>query len=87
MLSLNEIEAAAALVHAAMPPTAQYAWPLLSRRTGCETWVKHENHTPTGAFKVRGGLVYVDGLKRRSPHTSGVVEVPFEVVPTPHRTR
>ncbi|NQW51994.1 MAG: threonine dehydratase [Rhodospirillales bacterium] len=73
MLSLNEIEAAAALVHAAMPPTAQYAWPLLSRRTGCETWVKHENHTPTGAFKVRGGLVYMDGLKRRSPHTSGVV--------------
>jgi threonine dehydratase len=73
MLSLNEIEAAAALVHAAMPPTAQYAWPLLSRRTGCETWVKHENHTPTGAFKVRGGLVYMDRLKRRSPHTSGVV--------------
>jgi threonine dehydratase len=73
MLSLNEIEAAAALVHAAMPPTAQYAWPLLSRRTGCETWVKHENHTPTGAFKVRGGLVYMDRLKRHSPHTSGVV--------------
>jgi threonine dehydratase len=73
MLSLNEIEAAAALVHAAMPPTAQYAWPLLSRHTGCETWVKHENHTPTGAFKVRGGLVYMDRLKRRSPHTSGVV--------------
>ena len=73
MLSLNEIEAAAALVHAAMPPTAQYAWPLLSRRTGCETWVKHENHTPTGAFKVRGGLVYMDRLKRRSPHTGGVV--------------
>ena len=69
MLSLNEIEAAAALVHAAMPPTAQYAWPLLSRRTGCETWVKHENHTPTGAFKVRGGLVYMDRLKR----TSGAV--------------
>lgn len=73
MLSLNEIETAAALVHAAMPPTAQYAWPLLSRRTGCETWVKHENHTPTGAFKVRGGLVYMDRLKRRSPHTGGVV--------------
>jgi threonine dehydratase len=73
MLSLNEIEAAAALVHAAMPPTAQYAWPLLSRRTGCETWVKHENHTPTGAFKVRGGLVYMDRLKRGSPHTGGVV--------------
>ena len=73
MLSLNEIEAAAALVHAAMPPTAQYAWPLLSQRTGCETWVKHENHTPTGAFKVRGGLVYMDRLKRRSPRTGGVV--------------
>lgn len=73
MLSLNEIEAAAALVHAAMPPTAQYAWPLLSRRTGCDTWVKHENHTPTGAFKVRGGLVYMDRLKRHSPHISGVV--------------
>lgn len=73
MLSLNEIEAAAALVHAAMPATAQYAWPLLSRRTGCETWVKHENHTPTGAFKVRGGLVFMDRLKRRSPDTGGVV--------------
>jgi len=73
MLSLNEIEAAAALVHAAMPPTAQYAWPLLSRRTGCETWVKHENHTPTGAFKVRGGLVFMDRLKRRSPGAGGVI--------------
>ena len=55
MLSLNEIEAAAALVHAAMPPTAQYAWPLLSRRTGCETWVKHENHTPTGVVSATRG--------------------------------
>ena len=43
-----------------MPPTPQYAWPLLAARTGCEVWVKHENHTPTGAFKVRGGLVYCD---------------------------
>ncbi|WP_428678985.1 threonine dehydratase [Reyranella sp.] len=73
MLSLDEIERAAAIVQDAMPPTAQYAWPLLARRTGCETWIKHENHTPTGAFKVRGGLVYMDRLKRRSPHTSGVV--------------
>ena len=73
MLSLDEIESAAALVHGAMPSTAQYAWPLLALRTGCETWVKHENHTPTGAFKVRGGLVYMDRLKRRSPHTGGVV--------------
>jgi len=43
-----------------MPPTPQYAWPLLAARAGCEVWVKHENHTPTGAFKVRGGLVYCD---------------------------
>ena len=49
-----------------MPPTAQYAWPLLARRTGCEVWVKHENHTPIGAFKVRGGLVYMDRLNARS---------------------
>jgi threonine dehydratase len=48
-----------------MPPTPQYAWPLLARRTGCETWVKHENHTPIGAFKVRGGLVYMDRLARQ----------------------
>ncbi len=73
MLSLNEIEAAAALVHAAMPPTAQYAWPLLSLRAGCEVWVKHENHTPTGAFKVRGGLVYMDRVKRGAPQLKGVV--------------
>ena len=58
--SLEELEAAARVVHAAMPPTPQYAWPLLAARAGCEVWVKHENHTPTGAFKVRGGLVYFD---------------------------
>ncbi len=73
MLSLDEIESAAAIVQGAMPSTAQYAWPLLARRTGCETWVKHENHTPTGAFKVRGGLVFMDRLKRRSPDTGGVI--------------
>ena len=58
--SLEELDAAARVVHAAMPPTPQYAWPLLAARAGCEVWVKHENHTPTGAFKVRGGLVYFD---------------------------
>ncbi|WP_422016939.1 threonine dehydratase [Reyranella sp.] len=73
MLSLDEIESAAVIVQDAMPPTAQYAWPLLALRTGCETWVKHENHTPTGAFKVRGGLVFMDRLKRRSPRTRGVI--------------
>jgi threonine dehydratase len=73
MLSLSEIETAAAIVYAAMPPTAQYAWPLVAKRTGCEVWVKHENHTPIGAFKVRGGLVYMDRLKRRAPDLKGVV--------------
>ena len=65
MLSLQEVEDAARVVYAAMPPTAQYAWPLLARRTGCEVWVKHENHTPIGAFKVRGGLVYMDRAETR----------------------
>ena len=71
--SLAELEAAAALVHAAMPPTPQYRWPLVERRTGVETWVKHENHTPAGAFKVRGGIVYFDALARQEPPVGGVV--------------
>lgn len=71
--SLAEIESAAERVRAAMPATPQYAWPLLERRLGTQVWVKHENHTPTGAFKVRGGLVYLDGLKRREPGCPGIV--------------
>lgn len=55
---LAELEAAAEIVHAAFPPTQTYAWPLLAARLGTEIWVKHENLTPTGAFKVRGGLTY-----------------------------
>jgi threonine dehydratase len=73
MLSLQEVEDAQRVVYAAMPPTPQYAWPLLARRTGCEVWVKHENHTPTGAFKVRGGLVYMDRLKQAKPELKGVI--------------
>jgi threonine dehydratase len=72
MLSLSEVEEASRIVYAALPPTPQYAWPLLARRTGCEVWVKHENHTPIGAFKVRGGLVYMDRLKRDRPDLKGV---------------
>jgi threonine dehydratase len=72
LFRLAELEAAAELVRPVVPPTAQYAWPLLSRRAGCEVWVKHENHTPTGAFKVRGGLVYMDGLRRRGEARAGV---------------
>lgn len=62
---LAEIEAATPIVHAAVGPTPQLVWPLLSFRCGHEVWVKHENHLPTGAFKVRGGLVYLDELVRR----------------------
>jgi len=56
-----------------MPPTPQCAWPLLGRRAGCEVWVKHENHTATGAFKIRGGIVLIDALKRANPKLPGVV--------------
>jgi threonine dehydratase len=70
---LADLEAAAALVYEVMPPTPQYRWPLLDRRCGCELWVKHENHAPTGAFKVRGGIVYFDALARATPRVTGVV--------------
>jgi threonine dehydratase len=73
MDDLASLEAAAELVHRVVPPTPQYCWPLLGRRVSAELWVKHENHTPIGAFKLRGGLVYLDELRRREPHTSGVV--------------
>lgn len=71
--SLAELESAARLVHAAMPPTPQYAWPLLEQRVGSPVVVKHENHTPAGAFKVRGGIVYFDRLARATPRVAGVV--------------
>jgi threonine dehydratase len=71
-LTLAEIEDAARLIAPTVPPTPQYVWPLLCERAGCEVWVKHENHTPTGAFKVRGGLVYLDQLKREIPDLRGV---------------
>lgn len=73
MFTLPELEAAHAVVKAAMPPTPQHAWPLLARRLGAGVIVKHENHTPTGAFKVRGGLVYMDRLKRERPGVAGVI--------------
>lgn len=71
--SLAELESAAALIRQHMPPTPQYTWPLLNARAEAEVWVKHENQTPVGAFKMRGGLVYMDDLMRRHPETRGVV--------------
>src|SRR6185312_10997725 len=73
MFSLAELEQAHRLVHETFAGTPQYTWPLLSERTGAEVWVKHENHTPTGAFKLRGGLVFVERLRRERPHVSGIV--------------
>lgn len=73
MIDLATLEASAALIHRIVPPTPQYCWPLLSQRLGSEVWVKHENHTPTGAFKIRGGLVYLDEIRRLRPTVRGVV--------------
>src|SRR3954465_2199143 len=73
MFDLQQLQRAHAIVGAAMPPTPAHAWPLLSQRLGASVVVKHENHTPTGAFKVRGGLVYVDRLKREQPDVKGVI--------------
>src|SRR6202011_5510038 len=73
MFDLAQLEHARSIVGAAMPPTPAYAWPLLSERLGATAIVKHENHTPTGAFKVRGGLVYVDALKRERPDIAVVI--------------
>lgn len=68
-----EFDAVRRTVYAAMPATPQYAWPLLADALGAETWVKHENHTPLGAFKVRGGLVYIQALRERQPQVRGVI--------------
>ncbi|MFN2460039.1 MAG: threonine dehydratase [Candidatus Velthaea sp.] len=71
--ALDELHAAAEVVHDVLPRTPQYAWPLLGARTGAEVWVKHENHLPIGAFKVRGGLVYFAELRRSRPHVRDVI--------------
>ncbi len=71
--SAAELEAASALIRAHFPPTPQLPWPLLSALAGAEVWVKHENHTPIGAFKVRGGLVHLDRLRRADAGLKGVI--------------
>ena len=69
----DALAAAAALIYRQMPPTPQFAWPLLGQRLGAEVWVKHENHTPTGAFKIRGGITFIDWLRRTHPEVRGIV--------------
>lgn len=73
MFTLRELEAAAAVVYRGMPPTPQQRWPLLDRRCGAAVWVKHENHAPVGAFKIRGGLTYFDALERAGERPPGVI--------------
>lgn len=73
MFQLAELEAAADLVHSHMAPTPLLRWPLLAERVGADVHVKHENYTPVGAFKVRGGIVYMDELKRSGARINGVI--------------
>ena len=73
MFTTEELQAATALVHRHMAPTPLYAWPQLARRLGATVWVKHENHGPTGAFKVRGGITFIDWLRRTHPDCPGIV--------------
>ena len=72
MFTLDELHAARAIVAEAMPPTPQYRWPLVDQAVGCPVWVKHENHTPVGSFKVRGGLVHMR-RRREAGRTGGVI--------------
>jgi len=73
LFDARELAWAAGVVGRCVPPTPQYAWPLLGREAGAEVWVKHENHTPTGAFKVRGGLVYGERMRTERPGVEGIV--------------
>ena len=71
--TLEQLRAAAAIVRRRVPPTPQYPWPLLAERAGVTVWVKHENHTRIGSFKIRGGALYMHRLKRRAPDCPGVI--------------
>ncbi|HVF15803.1 MAG TPA: threonine dehydratase [Steroidobacteraceae bacterium] len=73
MFTLEDLEQAAELIRPVVAPTPQYPWPKLAARAGCRIWVKHENHTPTGAFKVRGGLVYMNELVNSGTAVHGVI--------------
>ncbi len=71
--NLKRLENAASIVYESMAPTPQYAWPLLQAQLGAEVWVKHENHTPIGAFKLRGGLTYFHDLAKHMDRPVGVI--------------
>ncbi len=71
--SLASLQQAAAIVHQSLPPTPQIRWPLLCEALGCEVWMKHENHLPVGAFKLRGGLVYFHHLAHQGERPAAVI--------------
>jgi threonine dehydratase len=71
--SLEQIRMAQDVLYRYMPPTPQYSWPLVNQRLEAEVWVKHENHTPVGAFKIRGALLYMEWLARTQPGLKGVI--------------
>lgn len=71
--SLAEIRGAQEILYRYMPATPQYSWPLINQRLGAEVWIKHENHTPVGAFKIRGALIYTDWLRKTQPALKGVM--------------
>jgi len=71
--SLAQIREAQDVLYRYMPPTPQYSWPLINQRLGTEVWIKHENHTPVGAFKIRGALIYTEWLRQTQPNLKGVV--------------
>ncbi|WP_348261234.1 threonine dehydratase [Telmatobacter sp. DSM 110680] len=71
--SLKQIREAQDVLYRYMPPTPQYSWPLINQRSGAEVWIKHENHTPVGAFKIRGALIYTEWLRRSQSNLKGVV--------------
>jgi threonine dehydratase len=73
LFTRDELEAAAQLVYRHMLPTPQYVWPQICEKVGTTVWVKHENHTPTGAFKIRGGITFIDWLRRVRPEVRGII--------------
>lgn len=73
MFSVDDLKAASAVVYRQMLPTPQIHWPQLTQPTGAKVIVKHENHAPTGAFKVRGGITFIDWLQRTHPDARGII--------------
>ncbi len=69
----DELEVAAQLVHAHIPATPQFVWPQICEKVGATVWIKHENHTLTGSFKFRGGITFIEWLKRAHPEVQGII--------------